>query len=108
MIVLVNSFFLRKNFTGIVIWPFVIVRNKRLKEDPVFMNHERIHLRQQLEMLVIPFYIWYVMEYTIRLIKYKNSYDAYKYLSFEREAYAHEKDLDYLKKRSFWGFRNYI
>jgi hypothetical protein len=29
---------------------------------------------------------------------------AYRNISFEREAYANEKDLDYLKRRSFFGF----
>ena len=33
---------------------------------------------------------------------------AYKTISFEREAYAKEKDLNYLKSRPFWNFINFI
>jgi hypothetical protein len=31
--------------------------------DKVFVNHEKIHLRQQLELLVLPFYVWYIIEF---------------------------------------------
>ena len=72
------------------------------------LNHERIHLRQQAELLVVFFYVWYGLEYLIRLIQYRNRHEAYKNISFEREAYANEKDLDYLKRRSFWEFLKYI
>ena len=104
MIVLVNRYLLRKKFSGIALWPFIILKEKKLKEDPVFLNHERIHLRQQLELLILPFFIWYLIEFIVRLIQYKNRNLAYRNISFEREAYKNEKDLDYLKKRSFWRF----
>ena len=108
MIVLVNRFLLRKNFTGIALWPFIILRNKQLKQNSVFLNHEQIHLRQQQEFLVLPFYIWYIIEYVVRLFQYKNSNQAYRNISFEREAYANEKDLQYLYRRSFWNFLKYV
>jgi len=72
------------------------------------MNHERIHLRQQLELLVVFFYVWYVLEYVLRLLQYKNKHKAYKYISFEREAYGNEKDLQHLQRRSFWRFLKYL
>lgn len=79
-------------------FPFVIL-NSKVKADPRLINHERIHLRQQLELLVIPFYIWYLIEY------YKK---GYMNVSFEKEAYANDKDLNYLKKRSIFAFRKYL
>ncbi len=108
MIVVINRFLLRKGFNGITLWPFIILRKKEMRSDTCMLNHERIHLRQQLELLVFPFYVWYVIEYVIRLLQYKNRQQAYRNISFEREAYTHEKDLDYLKKRSFWFFFNFI
>jgi len=104
MIILVNRFLLRKKFLGVALWPFVILKYKELKKDEVFLNHERIHLRQQLELLIIPFYIWYSTEFLVRLIQYKKRNIAYRKISFEREAYANEKDLNYLQKRSFFKF----
>ena len=108
MLVLVNHFLLRKKFTGMAVWPFIIVRNKQLKQDAVFLNHERIHLRQQVEMLVILFFIWYFLEFLVRLVQFRDRHLAYINISFEKEAYANEKDLDYLKKRSFWRFVKYL
>jgi len=68
------------------------------------MNHERIHLRQQLELLVLPFFVWYGLDYLVKLIRYRNKNKAYRNVIFEREAYENEKNLDYLKSRSFWKF----
>ena len=108
MFVVVNKFFLAKQFDGVVLWPFIVVRREELKHNPVFINHERVHLKQQLELLIVFFFIWYIFEYYIRLIKYKNSYKAYTKICFEREAYANEKNLDYLKNRKFWAFWKYL
>ena len=108
MILLVNRFLLRKKFNGITLWPFIILRHHRLKEDREFLNHEKIHLRKQLECLIVFFYIWYVLEFFLRWYQYKNRFMAYRNISFEREAYANEKDLDYLKARSFWRFLYYV
>lgn len=108
MIVWVNRFLLRKKFLGMALWPFIILQNKDLLSDATFINHEKIHLRQQAEMLVVFFYLWYGLEFLIRWFQYKNRYLAYKNISFEREAYTNEKDLDYLKKRSFWKFITYF
>lgn len=108
MIILVLPFLLRKNFIGLSCWPFIILKDKALKADAVFMDHERIHLRQQLELLVLPFYLWYGIEYSIRLLQYQNRYIAYRNISFEREAYKHEKDLLYVKNRSFFRFLKYL
>lgn len=108
MPILVNKYLIRSRFTGIALWPFIFVRESRLKNNLIFINHEKIHLRQQAQLLVIPFYLWYVIEYYIKLLKYKDSYIAYRNISFEREAYHNERDLLYLKKRRFWAFLKYL
>lgn len=62
-----------KNYVGIALWPFIIVKYKALKEDKVLINHERIHLRQQVEMVVVFFFLWYVIEWFFKLILYRNT-----------------------------------
>ena len=108
MFLLVTKYLIPKGYRGLAVFPFVFVKYSLDKENPVFVNHERIHLRQQLELLVIPFFVWYFLEFCLRWIQYKNFDLAYRNISFEREAYAKEKDLDYLKRRSFWEFLKYI
>ncbi|GAL74904.1 hypothetical protein JCM19275_943 [Nonlabens ulvanivorans] len=88
---------------GMAIWPFLFVQDEKFCKDNVFMNHERIHATQQLEMLLIPFFIWYLFEYCVLRLKYKHD-RAYRNIVFEREAYVMECDLDYLKFRKTWSF----
>ena len=108
MIVVVSKFVFRRSFSGIALWPFVLLKYDHLKKNLVFLNHERIHLRQQVELLIIFFYLWYGLEYLIRVIQYKNRHLAYRNISFEREAYANEKDLQYIHRRPFWKFLKYL
>ena len=65
---IVNKFFVPKGFAGITLYPFVFTNNPQLLEDPQFINHERIHLAQQRELLVIFFYIWYLIDFGITKI----------------------------------------
>jgi len=103
MILIVNKYILKKGFLGVSIWPFVILKEKELSTDPIFMNHEKIHLQQQIELLILPFYILYLLEFILKYFYYKNAYLAYRSISFEREAYQNETDLEYLKKRKLWN-----
>lgn len=106
--VLISKYLVPKGYLGISIFPFIFLKNKVLKTDTYLINHERIHLRQQIELLVIPFYVIYCVEFLIRLIRLRNWHQAYKGISFEKEAYLNEKDLNYLKSRSLFSFINYL
>lgn len=106
--ILISKYLLPRGYNGLTIFPFVFLKNKDLKLNRVVLNHERIHLKQQLELLIIPFYIWYILEFFIRLLYYRNWHLAYRNISFEREAYRNEFNLKYLKQRRFWRFLNYL
>jgi len=94
--------------SGITLFPFIFVQRKEDSKNKILINHETIHIRQQLELLIVPFYIWYLSEYYLKYLKYRNPQLAYRNISFEREAYANDQNLDYLKKRKFWSFINYL
>jgi hypothetical protein len=94
---------LPKNISAITLWPFIFFKNKENKTNRRLCNHERIHLRQQIELFVVPFYIIYLAEYFYLLIKLKNHDSAYRRISFEKEAYENDFDLDYLKNRKVWA-----
>ena len=108
MILIVNKRLLTGRFKGLSLWPFVILENDVLKKDKYFLNHEKIHLRQQLELLVLFFYVWYAIEFFVRYIDCRDAMLAYRNISFEREAYRREGDLKYLKNRPFWAFRKFL
>lgn len=90
--------------TGMAIFPFILLKSKHLKTDLEIINHEKIHLRQQLELLILPFYFLYLVNYLINLIIYKKHDLAYRKIIFEQEAYQHESDLKYLQKNSWFGW----
>jgi hypothetical protein len=108
MFLIVSRYLIPKGYRGITLFPFVILRNPLDRQNRVLVNHEKIHIRQQLEFLIIPFFLWYFIEYGLRLIKYKNKNVAYRNISFEREAYSNEFNLDYIKNRKLWDFRKYL
>jgi hypothetical protein len=108
MFVIVSRYLIPKGFRGITLFPFIIVSETDLKQNPVMINHEKIHIRQQIELLILPFFIWYGVEFLVKWIVSKDKNYAYRNISFEKEAYANEKDLNYLKQRSFWNFLNYL
>lgn len=71
--------------------------------DQYIVNHERIHTAQQRELLFVPFYILYFFEWLYRLCRLRDWHKAYLAISFEREAYAHGDDLNYLKRRRHYA-----
>ena len=90
------------------IFPFIFVKSKTLANQPTLINHEKIHIKQQLELLVLPFYIAYVLHYVINVIIYQNHQKAYLAIVFEKEAYAHDKNLNYLEERPIFSWISFF
>ncbi|MBN9337746.1 MAG: hypothetical protein J0I88_07875 [Chryseobacterium sp.] len=108
MVIVCQRLLKNMKISGITLFPFIFVQRKEDSKNKILINHETIHIRQQLELLIVPFYIWYLSEYYLKYLKYRNPQLAYRNISFEREAYANDQNLDYLKKRKFWSFINYL
>jgi hypothetical protein len=108
MIVVGKRLLKNTKISAITLFPVIILRKRGDLLNKSLINHEKIHLRQQAELLIIFFYIWYVVEYYYHFFKLKNPYLAYKSISFEREAYTMENNFDYLKNRKTWSFWKYI
>jgi len=100
-------FLVKPKAIAIALWPFIIVQNVSYKYDARLINHERIHLRQQVELLILPFYILYVGEWLYYLIKTRDRLKAYYAISFEQEAFANENTYSYLLQRPWWNFRKF-
>ncbi|MDQ3050978.1 MAG: hypothetical protein M3Q95_08850 [Bacteroidota bacterium] len=105
MIIITLSFL---RVRGMAIYPFILLKHKTARADKVLINHERIHLRQQLELLFLPFYLFYFINYLYNLITTFDHQTAYRNIIFEQEAYDHEQDGEYLKKRRLFGFLDYL
>lgn len=108
MIILCQRFLKNTKISAITIFPFIILKDSKFRNDRTLLNHEKIHLRQQIELLLFFFYLWYVLEYFYWLYKFKNREKAYRNISFEQEAYAEEGNFNYLKERKLWNFLHYL
>lgn len=114
----------------ITLGPFVLTKQKILLQSTI--NHECTHARQWIEMAVasdtviwilmlafdlsswwmlisgIFFYIWYALEYLIRLAVYRNHKQAYKSICFESEASKAENDCNYLENAHYFSWIKYF
>ena len=82
-------------FVAINIFGIIFARKEYKPLSEQTINHEKIHTAQIREMLYAFFYLFYGVEWFIKLFFYgKNSY---RNISFEREAYT--QDQEYLSKR---------
>ncbi|KPM47557.1 hypothetical protein [Jiulongibacter sediminis] len=96
----------RLHVNGMTLFPFILIREKEPNDYLIF--HERIHIRQQLEMGIFLFYFWYLMEWFIHYLQVKDVWKAYYLISFEKEAYANDKNFNYLKSRKSWSFLKWL
>jgi len=117
-----NKYIPFPGYKAINLFGVLFVKNNA-KIDGVTLNHEAIHSRQFVELMVLfavatvfirwwlpvfapfAFYVWYIVEWLIRLLKKGN---AYRNISFEREAYANQGDASYLNGRYWFNFLRYI
>lgn len=76
--------------------------------SPRVINHEYIHTLQQREMLFVGFYLWYLGEWLFRFIQYRSLIRGYENISFEREAYDNDSNLDYPESRKRYGWWKYL
>lgn len=86
--------------------PISIYIKYKYFQDQRIRNHESIHWMQQKEMLYVPFYLWYVIEFIFRFL-FIDGLGAYRNLLFEQEAFDNDDNLDYLKtrKKYAWIFK---
>lgn len=93
-----------KGFAAVNLFGVLFVRKDTVLTT-VMMNHEHIHTTQMKEMAYVFFYLWYVIEWLVRLTMKGN---AYRNISFEREAYSNQKNMAYLSQRERYSWLKYL
>lgn len=89
---------------GITLYPFIIVNDIN---NNILLNHEAIHIAQQKELYVLKFYYLYITQYLRNRKIYKSHRLAYLNITFEKEAFANERDFTYLKTRKKHSYKKY-
>lgn len=103
---IVHTKFIPNGFKYVVVLIWLLCHR-----DPnaVDYQHENIHLQQELELLFVGFYLWYAIEWIIRVFQYKfDMHMAYHNVSFEVEAYTWEKFENYLRVRNHYKWMEYL
>lgn len=111
MLVIRSNIIPFSGFKAVTFWPFVFVRCSvavGTERYARLLNHEGIHGRQQLEMLFVFFYLWYLLEWVLRSVQYRSFHLGYRNVSFEREAYENENDVHYLESRRLFSWFGYV
>ena len=88
-------------------WPFVVIRGEEYV-DEYFINHEKIHLKQQVELLFVGLIVWDILETLFWMIRGKSLAQAYLLRSSEQEAYQNQHNLIYLQSRHFLEIKKYL
>ena len=91
---------------AITLYPFIVINEAC--DHPVIMNHEKIHLKQQRELWIIPFYALYVWYWLKGRMQGMDNHDAYMSIPFEKEAYEHQYDFKYIENRKPGSWKSYI
>lgn len=104
MKIVYNNYIPFRGFLCINLFGVLFVR-KHLKSilDDVTINHEAIHTAQMKELAYVFFYILYVLEWIFRLFQHGfDNKEAYHAISFEREAFENQYNINYLKERKHY------
>lgn len=90
MKVIYNSLIPFKGFIAINLFGIVFARKEYKELSRRTLNHEAIHTAQMKEMLYVFFYLWYVIEWIIKLFRYGHN--------------AYQSDRCYLKVRKHYAW----
>lgn len=102
MKIVYNNLIPFKGFTAINLFGIVFARKEYKELSQRTINHEAIHTAQMWELLYVFFYIWYLIEWFIKLFRYGKK--AYENISFEKEAYTYQYDYTYLHRRKRYAW----
>lgn len=106
MKVIYNNIIPFRGFTAINLFGVIFARKECEPLSKRTLNHEAIHTEQMKELLYVGFYIWYVVEWLVKLCIYGK--EAYRNVSFEREAYQYDRYADYVQFRKKYNWIKYL
>jgi hypothetical protein len=87
-----------KSAKAVTVFPFIFVRSET-ELIPWLIIHERIHIRHQIELLLIGSIILYIIEFLYAFLWLRYSW---------QEAYRNQNDFQYLKTRKIFSQFYYL
>lgn len=105
MKVIYNGLIPFRGFTAINLFGRVFARREYEPVSDRTLRHEAIHTAQMRETGYVGFYVLYLFEWLYRWARLRDAHAAYRSIRFEREAYAHQDEPDYLAYRRPYAWR---
>lgn len=96
MKIIYNNIIPFPGFAAINLFGVIFARKECRPLSETTINHESIHTEQMKELLYAGFYLCYLVEWVVRLFMKGN---AYRNISFEREAYNCQHIREYARFR---------
>ena len=94
-----------RGFAAINLFGHVFAREEYRPISDGTLRHEAIHTAQMRETGYVGFYLIYVAEWLYQWARLRSAKQAYYAVRFEREAYAHQDELDYPTYRRRYAWR---
>ena len=107
MLIIYNKILPFPGYRAINLFGIIFARGKEPLSART-ITHETIHTKQMLETLVVGFYIWYLLEFLVKLVICFNWDRAYRSISFEQEAYEFADCPNWPKWRDHWFWNRYV
>lgn len=101
MKIIYNNLIPFPGFKAINLFGILFARKGEIINEKTIL-HESIHTAQMKEMLYLGFYLWYIIEWIIKLFIYGGN--SYRNISFEKEAYNNEDNPKYLETRKHYSW----
>ena len=94
-------------YTGLSFFVFIWI-TRQSHDQTQLVRHEKIHFWQQVEMLFIFHWLCYLFFYLVGRMNGQCHYIAYRYNPFELEAFTHDPEEDYLRKRRPFAWVRFV
>jgi len=107
MKIVYNNIIPFKGYKAVNLFGVLFVR-KEAKMSQKDLTHEAIHTAQMRETLYVFFYLWYAVEWLVKVFRYWNFHTAYRHVSFEQEAYLMESVDGYDKNRAYYNWLSFV
>ena len=103
MKIIYNKYIPFKGYNAMCIGNIIIARKGEVISERI-IRHEIIHSKQWKECLYVFFLPIYVLSFIWQFLKKWKWMEAYMNVCFEKEAYAHQYEVDYLANRKLFAW----
>lgn len=83
---------------AITLYPFILYAGDKKHIFTSTISHELIHIDQIQRDGVFKFYLSYLWQFFSNLLKFRNWDRAYREISYEKEAFEKQMNIDYYSK----------